>query len=94
MRFTHSSATRQQFLFLQRQFLQEGDLPFTNVLTQEFLSHALDSIQVVWKDRVYTPLVMLRGEGPGRQVPLQVVTTQDQFDLVNDACANLTGLHP
>ncbi len=59
MRFTHSSATRQQFRFLQRQFLQEGDLPFTNVLTQECLSNALESITVVWKDRVYTPLVTL-----------------------------------
>ena len=35
MRFTHSSATRQQLRFLQRQFLQDGDLPFTNVLTNE-----------------------------------------------------------
>ncbi|MBD3676180.1 MAG: hypothetical protein HUJ26_21935, partial [Planctomycetaceae bacterium] len=59
MRFTHSSATRQQFRFLQRQFLQDGDLPFTNVLTSECLSKALDSIQVAWKDRVYTPLVTL-----------------------------------
>ena len=59
MRFTHSSATRQQIRFLQRQFLQDGDLPFTNVLTNECLSKALDSIKVVWKDRVYTPLVTL-----------------------------------
>ena len=59
MRFTHSVASRQQFRFLQRQFLQEGDLPFTDVLTQECLSKALDSIQFVWKDRVYTPLVTL-----------------------------------
>ena len=59
MRFTHSSDTRQQFRFLQRQFLQEGDLPFTNVLTQDCLSKALESIPVVWKDRVYTPLVTL-----------------------------------
>jgi len=59
MRFTHSSATRQQFRFLQRQFLQDGDLPFTNVLTNECLAQALDSIQVAWKDRVYTPLVTL-----------------------------------
>ena len=25
----------QQFIFLKRQFLQEGDLPFTNVLSEE-----------------------------------------------------------
>lgn len=59
MRFTHSAASRQQFRFLQRQFLQDGDLPFTNVLTKESLSQALDSIKGVWKDRVYTPLVTL-----------------------------------
>jgi len=59
MRFTHSAASRQQFRFLQRQFLQDGDLPFTNVLTHECLSQALDTLQIVWKDRVYTPLVTL-----------------------------------
>ena len=59
MRCTHSSATRQQFRFLQRQFLQDGDLPFTNVLTNECLSQALDSIKTAWKDRIYTPLVTL-----------------------------------
>jgi hypothetical protein len=59
MRFTHSAASRQQFRFLQRQFLQDGDLPFTDVLTNECLAQALDSIKVVWKDRIYTPLVTL-----------------------------------
>ena len=59
MRFTHSAASRQQFRFLQRQFLQDGDLPFTDVLTNECLAQALDSIKVAWKDRIYTPLVTL-----------------------------------
>lgn len=59
MRFTHSASTRQQFRFLQRQFLQDGELPFTNVLTNDCLTQALDSIKVAWKDRVYTPLVTL-----------------------------------
>jgi len=59
MRFTHSSATRQQLRFLQRQFLQDGDLPFTNVLTNECLTRALNTIKTAWKDRVYTPLVTL-----------------------------------
>ena len=54
MRFTHSAASRQQF-----RFLQDGNLPFTNILTNECLAKALDSIKVVWKDRVYTPLVTL-----------------------------------
>jgi len=59
MRFTHSAASRQQFRFLQRQFLQDGDLPFTSVLTKDCLAQALDSIKIVWKDRIYTPLVTL-----------------------------------
>lgn len=50
---------RRQVRFLRRQFLQEGDLPFTNVLSEEIVSHALTAISGVWKDRIYTPLVTL-----------------------------------
>jgi hypothetical protein len=49
---------RQVDLF-RRQFLQEGSLPFTDVLTEESLSQALETIQVPWKDRIFTPLVTL-----------------------------------
>ena len=35
---------RQQFDFLRRQFLQEGDLPLTDVLTAETVSGALKTI--------------------------------------------------
>lgn len=40
---------------LRRQFLQEGDLPFTNVLSQEIIAEALTAIGVVWNDRISTP---------------------------------------
>ena len=49
---------RQVDLF-RRQFLREGSLPFTAVLTEESLSQALETIQIPWKDRIFTPLVTL-----------------------------------
>ena len=51
--------TRQQFEFLRRQFLQDGELPFTNVLAAETISDALKTIKVAWNDRIYTPLATL-----------------------------------
>ena len=49
---------RQQVQFLRRQFLQDGDLPFTNVLTEETIAQALTAI-TGWLDRVFSPLVTL-----------------------------------
>jgi hypothetical protein len=54
----HGRFQRQVDLF-RRQFLQEGGLPFTDVLTEESLSQALETIRVPWKDRIFTPLVTL-----------------------------------
>ena len=48
-----------QVRFLQRQFLQDGELPFTDVLSAKAFSQALTTAEVVWKDRIYTPLVTL-----------------------------------
>lgn len=59
MRFSNPVRLRQQVQFLRRQFLQDGDLPFTNVLSTELVFQALTSAEVVWKDRIYTPLVTL-----------------------------------
>ena len=59
MHFSNPVRLRQQVQFLRRQFLQEGDLPFTNVLSTEKVSQALMAAEVVWKDRIYTPLVTL-----------------------------------
>lgn len=59
MRYSSRSWFRQQFGFLRRQFLQEGRLPFTDVLSESVIVPALDAIDFRWKDRVYTPLVTL-----------------------------------
>ncbi|MEM8671017.1 MAG: IS4 family transposase [Planctomycetota bacterium] len=50
---------REQIRFLRRQFLQDGGLPFTNVLSEQSISDALSHNDVRWKDRVYSPLVTL-----------------------------------
>src|SRR5204862_828146 len=43
---------------LRRQFLQDGDLPFTTVLTEEVVAQALAGVGR-WLDRVFSPLVTL-----------------------------------
>jgi hypothetical protein len=43
---------------LRRQFLQDGDLPFTDVLTEEVIAQALTTIHG-WLDRIFSPLVTL-----------------------------------
>ena len=50
---------REQFGFLKRQFLQEGDLPFASVLSEDIVKQALDTLGFAWKDRIYSPLVTL-----------------------------------
>jgi hypothetical protein len=50
---------REQARFLRRQFLQDGDLPFTDVLSEGIISQALTAINFVWLDRIYSPLVTL-----------------------------------
>jgi hypothetical protein len=56
---SNSVRIRGQVRFLRRQFLQEGELPFTDVLTLKTISQALTSAEVVWNDCIYTPLVTL-----------------------------------
>ncbi len=58
MRHANRGAFRDQVNFLRRQFLQDGDLPFTNVLTQEVLAQALTALSG-WLDRIFSPLVTL-----------------------------------
>ena len=43
---------------VRRQFLQDGALPFSNVLSEEIVEQALTTINN-WRDRVYSPLVTL-----------------------------------
>jgi len=59
MSFSNHGRFRQQVRFLRRQFLQDGELPFTEVLSEEAVTHALKALNVVWLDRIYSPLVTL-----------------------------------
>ena len=59
MRHSIEGRCRGQFQFLRRQFLQDGELPFANVLCHECIVPALEAIEFAWKDRIYTPLVTL-----------------------------------
>ena len=59
MRSYNYGRFQQQASFLRRQFLQDGDLPFTDVLSEGIVSQALTAIEVVWLDRIYSPLITL-----------------------------------
>ena len=58
MPHSHPGSFREQARFLRRQFLQDGDLPFTNVLTEEIIEQALAALGG-WLDRIFSPLVTL-----------------------------------
>ena len=56
----HPASFREQLGTLRRQFLQDGDLPFTDVLTEEVIAQALAAV-TGWLDRIFSPLVTLWG---------------------------------
>src|SRR6516164_3462518 len=58
MRYSNRRAFRDQLNFLRRQFLQDGDLPFTDVLTEGLVAKALAAV-TGWLDRIFSPLVTL-----------------------------------
>src|SRR6516162_9576397 len=58
MRSRHPRSFREQLNTLRRQFLQDGDLPFTDVLTEELIAQALAAV-TGWLDRIFSPLVTL-----------------------------------
>src|SRR3954454_10395104 len=58
MRPTHPRSFRAHADTLRRQFLQDGGLPFSDVLTDQLLSKAL-AIVGGWLERVFSPLVTL-----------------------------------
>src|SRR5262245_55237227 len=58
MRHCNRGPFRAQVNFLRRQFLQDGDLPFTNVLTEKVIAQALATL-TGWLDRIFSPLVTL-----------------------------------
>ncbi len=59
MSYSNQGWFREQFGFLKRQFVQEGDLPFADVLSEETVAPAFEELDGSWKDRIYTPLVTL-----------------------------------
>jgi hypothetical protein len=59
MRHSNQGRFRQQVQFLRRQFLQDGDLPFSNVLSEDLVTRALTALDGFWMDRIYSPLVTL-----------------------------------
>ena len=59
MSFSNYGRLRPQVRFLRRQFLQDGELPFTDVLSEGTVEQALKALNVVWLDRVYSPLITL-----------------------------------
>jgi hypothetical protein len=59
MSFSIHGRFREQVRFLRRQFLQDGELPFTDILSERAVAQALKASDVVWLDRIYSPLVTL-----------------------------------
>ena len=59
MRYSSQGRFRQQVRFLQHQFLQDGNLPFSDILSTELIQQALTALQVGLVDCIYTPLVTL-----------------------------------
>jgi hypothetical protein len=50
---------RQQVQHLRRQFVQDGDLPFNDVLSEDLITQTLTAVGVSWIDRIFSPLVTL-----------------------------------
>jgi hypothetical protein len=59
VRYSSQGQFRQQVRFLQQQFLQDGNLPFSDILSTGLIEQALTALQVGLVDCVYTPLVTL-----------------------------------
>ena len=59
MRHSNHGRFRQQVQFLRRQFLQDGNLPFTDILTEKVVAQALSELGKDWLDRIFSPLVTL-----------------------------------
>src|SRR5262245_44262229 len=58
VRYSNSASVHEQIGLLRRQFLQDGDLPFTGILTDDVITQALAAVRG-WLDRVFSPLVTL-----------------------------------
>ena len=58
MRYSQAGSFREQVNFLRCQFVQDGDVPSTNVLSEEVVAQALSAISGRL-DRVFSPWVTL-----------------------------------
>ena len=52
MRDCNHGRFQQQIRFLRHQFLQDGQLPFSGVLSAEIVEQALTAAAVVWNDGI------------------------------------------
>jgi len=59
MRYSSRGRFQQQVNFLRHQFLQDEQLPLSNILSAELVTQALKALSVCWLDRIYSPLVTL-----------------------------------
>src|SRR5262249_40596905 len=59
MRRSSQGRFRQQVRFLRHQFAQDGNLPFSDILSEDLVARTLATLEVFWIDRIYTPLVTL-----------------------------------
>ena len=55
----NGGGVRRQLRFLRQQYLQDGQLPFVNCLSEDCIAQALNALGVCWKDRIYSPLMTL-----------------------------------
>jgi len=60
MRAAMYGCLTRQLDLLRQQFLQVGQLPFTDIVSAESLFDALTHITSAWNDRIFSPLVTLR----------------------------------
>jgi hypothetical protein len=59
MRCFNQTVFRQQARFLRHQFLQDGELPFSDVLSEDVVARSLTATKTCWLDRISSPLVTL-----------------------------------
>jgi hypothetical protein len=59
MRHPARHRLQRQVESLRHEFLQDGQLPLTDVLTEECLEEAVREIKAPWNDRIFTPRVTL-----------------------------------
>lgn len=99
MRYCNERSFRSQFEFLKHQFLQDGGLPLTDILSRETLEEAVDTIEFAWKDRIYTPVMtlwvflgqVLCADHSCRAAVARLIAHRVSQGL--DACSSITGAY-